>query len=132
MSTASRQPYSDAMADIIVDAFAGPEDPEAWRNQTYREWARPVAEDAVARMHDRSVLGLDASARIGDVLEEIVTLLRTVDVYGDVGHIDVARSLSWREAFDRAATYLLRNFEADDEFEAAQDRKAWDAGRWDS
>jgi len=64
MSTTSRQPYSRAAFLAAKDGFkAG-----------YTDYEGHVT-DALDAAHDRSVLGLDASAHIGDVLDEVLELV---------------------------------------------------------
>jgi hypothetical protein len=93
MSTTSRQPYSDRALDSGAAALA--------LGMVPLTGEVAAATAVLDTAHDRSRLGLDASARVGDVLDEVVALLRS----------DEAIQLSSGEL---AARFLLREFEANE------------------
>jgi hypothetical protein len=64
---------------------------------------------AVMAMHDRSTLGLDASARVGDVLNEVVAMLRHAPMGEHIEMDDGCSSYALWDA-SHVADWLLREF----------------------
>lgn len=82
----SVQPFSEAARGAARSIVEG------------QSFSRPglLAECALEAAHDREALGLDASARIGDILGEVVGMLRERDF----------------QPYNEAAAMLIREFGA--------------------